>query len=144
MAEGLLSPLLAHPCPPTTAAAPNPPQVVSVGDFRIGVCHGHQVVPWGDRGALAILQRRLDAAILVTGHTHRVAAYQDEGRVVINPGSATGAYSAAAAADAAPSFVLLDVEGRRATVYIYELAGEEVKVDKLEFSKGAAAATALR
>jgi vacuolar protein sorting-associated protein 29 len=36
----------------------------------VGVCHGHQVVPWGDKEALATLQRRLDADILVTGHTH--------------------------------------------------------------------------
>ncbi len=45
-------------------------QVVTVGDFRIGLCHGHQVVPWGDSEALAILQRKLDVDILVTGHTH--------------------------------------------------------------------------
>jgi predicted phosphodiesterase len=31
-------------------------QVVQVGDFQVGVCHGHQVVPWGDKEALAILQ----------------------------------------------------------------------------------------
>lgn len=29
-----------------------------------------QVVPWGDKEALAILQRQLDVDILVTGHTH--------------------------------------------------------------------------
>lgn len=23
-------------------------KVVSVGQFRIGICHGHQLVPWGD------------------------------------------------------------------------------------------------
>jgi predicted phosphodiesterase len=28
------------------------------------------VVPWGDKEALAILQRRLDVDILVAGHTH--------------------------------------------------------------------------
>lgn len=44
--------------------------MVSIGDFRVGVCHGHQVVPWGDKEALAILQRKLDCDILVTGHTH--------------------------------------------------------------------------
>ena len=44
--------------------------MVTIGGLRVGVCHGHQVVPWGDREALAILQRRLDCDILVTGHTH--------------------------------------------------------------------------
>ena len=30
-------------------------KVVNVGQFRIGVCHGHQVVPWGDPEALAMV-----------------------------------------------------------------------------------------
>ena len=32
-------------------------QVVTVGQFRIGVCHGHQVVPWGDAESLALINR---------------------------------------------------------------------------------------
>jgi vacuolar protein sorting-associated protein 29 len=28
------------------------------------------VVPWGDKEALAILQRQMGADILITGHTH--------------------------------------------------------------------------
>ena len=53
-----------------TLPRPGRPQVVTIGGLRVGVCHGHQVVPWGDREALAILQRRLDCDVLVTGHTH--------------------------------------------------------------------------
>ena len=45
-------------------------QVLEVGEFRIGLIHGHQVVPWGDIESLAALQRRLDVDILVSGHTH--------------------------------------------------------------------------
>lgn len=41
-------------------------QVVTIGAFRVAVCHGHQVVPAGDREALAILQRKLNADILVS------------------------------------------------------------------------------
>ena len=114
--------------------------VVNVGDFRIGVCHGHQSVPWGDRDALAVLQRRLDVDILVTGHTHTFGAYRHDGCIVINPGSATGAYSLTAGDPAPnPSFALMDVDGRRATVYLYELEQGEIKVEKIEFSKEAAA-----
>eukprot|EP01138_Halocafeteria_seosinensis_P003603 gb/GECG01003682.1/.p1 GENE.gb/GECG01003682.1/~~gb/GECG01003682.1/.p1 ORF type:complete len:123 (+),score=20.06 gb/GECG01003682.1/:1-369(+) len=35
-----------------------------VGDFEIGVCHGHQVIPWGDPDALAALQREVRAAVI--------------------------------------------------------------------------------
>ena len=72
-------------------------QVLKVGDFRIGICHGHQVnlscaffwfanlertqvkccrvlimqvVPWGSNEALALVQRKLNVDILVSGHTH--------------------------------------------------------------------------
>ena len=30
-----------------------------------------QVVPWGDKEALSVLQRQLDVDILITGHTHK-------------------------------------------------------------------------
>ncbi|GAB4814894.1 hypothetical protein N2152v2_001940 [Parachlorella kessleri] len=109
-------------------------EVVTIGDFRIGLCHGHQVVPWGDSEALAILQRKLDVDILVTGHTHEFKAYKYEDRFVINPGSATGAYSTVTK-QPTPSFVLMDIDGIKATVYVYELVEGEVKVDKLEFTK---------
>merc|ERR1712113_80904 len=33
--------------------------VTQVGDFRIGVIHGHQVVPWGDEHALVKTAGRL-------------------------------------------------------------------------------------
>ena len=49
-------------------------KVVTIGQFKIGVCHGHQVVPWGDPESLGALQRQLDCDILVSGHTHRFAA----------------------------------------------------------------------
>lgn len=36
----------------------------------------------------------MDADILLSGHTHRFEAFETEGRFFINPGSATGAWSA--------------------------------------------------
>ena len=32
-------------------------KVVTVGQFRIGVVHGHQVVPWGDAESLGVVNR---------------------------------------------------------------------------------------
>ncbi|KAI8442480.1 hypothetical protein MSG28_005973 [Choristoneura fumiferana] len=46
-------------------------KVITVGQFRIGLVHGHQVVPWGDEESLALVQRQLDVDILISGHTHR-------------------------------------------------------------------------
>jgi len=93
-----------------------------------------KVIPWGDLDSLAMLQRQLDVDILVTGHTHQFTAYKHEGGVVINPGSATGAYSSVTY-DVNPSFVLMDIDGLRVVVYVYELIDGEVKVDKIDFKK---------
>mmetsp|Transcript_30417 Transcript_30417/g.51265 ORF Transcript_30417/g.51265 Transcript_30417/m.51265 type:complete len:186 (+) Transcript_30417:184-741(+) len=109
-------------------------KVLQIGAFKIGVCHGHQVVPWGDLESLAMLQRQLDVDILVTGHTHQFKAYKYEDRLLINPGSATGAFSSITH-DVRPSFVLMDIDGERVVAYVYELVDGEVKVDKIEFSK---------
>ena len=66
---------------------------MTVGQFRVGLTHGHQVVPWGETESLAMVQRQLDVDILITGHTHKFEAFEHENRFYINPGSATGAYS---------------------------------------------------
>ncbi len=111
-------------------------QVLDIGDFRVGLCHGHQVVPTGDIEALAILQRRLNVDILVTGATHEFKAFKYEDRFLINPGSATGAFVQHGVTQVKPSFVLMDIDGSKATVYVYELGSEgDVKVDKIEFTK---------
>ncbi|KNC71089.1 hypothetical protein SARC_16376, partial [Sphaeroforma arctica JP610] len=41
-------------------------KVVSIGLFKIGVCNGYQIIPWGDQDSLAALQRKLDVDILIT------------------------------------------------------------------------------
>eukprot|EP00850_Spirogloea_muscicola_P024432 SM000812S22579 [mRNA] locus=s812:1594:2224:- [translate_table: standard] len=96
-------------------------ELLTVSGVTIGLCHGHQVVPWGDVDALAMLQRQLDVDVL--------------GRLMINPGSATGAYSSLGGGTVNPSFVLMDIDGHRVVVYVYELLGGEVKVDKIDFKK---------
>lgn len=68
-------------------------KVVTIGSFRIGICHGHQVVPWGHPESLAMLARQLNVDILITGHTHKNKVMKYEGKHFINPGSITGAYS---------------------------------------------------
>jgi len=51
-------------------------KTVSIGQFKIGLSHGHQITPWGDREARGVLQRQMDVDILITGHTHAFEAYK--------------------------------------------------------------------
>lgn len=141
-------------------------QVIQVGGFKVGLCHGHQVrlsecrgrmlqnimlrcerdiylpaqiVPWGSNDAMALVQRKMDVDILITGHTHEfkvcahaqcrhapnvnvltniehtfgaAQAFKYENRFLINPGSATGAFSSVTE-NTAPSFVLMDIDGTK-------------------------------
>ncbi|WFD34552.1 Vacuolar protein sorting-associated protein 29 [Malassezia cuniculi] len=119
--------------------------LVNYPPVRIGVVHGHQVVPPGDPAALSSLARSMDADILISGHTHRFEAYRQDGRFFINPGSATGAWSADqpteggdATLSTTPSFALLDIQGAVVVVYVYQLIDGEVKVEKLEYRKSTA------
>lgn len=66
-------------------------KVVKIGGFKVGLCHGHQLVPTAHVESLLDLQRKLDVDILITGHTHETEVYANEKKYLINPGSVTGA-----------------------------------------------------
>lgn len=109
-------------------------KIVRVGEFTIGLIHGHNAIPWGDPDALALVQRELDCDILVTGHTHKNEVFEIEKRYIINPGSATGAFSTLTE-NVVPSFVLMAIKGTKVVTYVYELKDGEVVVSKSEFVK---------
>lgn len=121
---------------PQSAAFPET-TVVTVGEFRIGVIHGHQITPWGDHMALGAMRRKLGCDILISGHTHQNEVVEQEGFYHINPGSITGSFSAINP-DVTPSFVLLAVQGSKVVCYVYELVNGEVDVSKTEFTKTSA------
>lgn len=95
---------------------------MTIGGFRFGLCHGHQVAPVGETESLACLARQLDVDVLVTGATHEHSIIQYEGRCFINPGSLTGAYRASSDLGVVhPSFLVLNVGDASIEMYMYEL-----------------------
>jgi len=108
--------------------------VVRVGQYRIGLCHGHTLVPAGAPQALALLARQMDADILITGHTHGFEAFEAEGKFFINPGSITGAFTSSQPSNT-PSFVLMDIQSGTVVTYVYQLVQGEVKVERIEYKK---------
>ena len=60
--------------------------VLQVGQFRIGVIHGHQVLPWNNQDALTRMRRKLNVDILISGHTHENQVHCcEDGAYHINP-----------------------------------------------------------
>lgn len=109
--------------------------VVQIGEFKIGLCHGHQVVPWGNRDSLGILAREMGVDILISGHTHQNSTTEYEGKWFINPGSITGAYSPLNS-DVNASFICMIIQGDKAVNYVYELNGDdEFDIQQTQFSK---------
>lgn len=59
---------------------------------RILLVHGHQVHPRGNVEQLVALGRTAGAKIVVSGHTHKPLMEEREGIILLNPGTATGAW----------------------------------------------------
>ena len=113
-------------------------KLVTIGEFKIGLIHGHQVLPWGNAEALSSIQRELDCDILLSGNTHQINVKVVDNKLFINPGSISGAFSNVVP-DPSPSFVLMVLQGTEAIVYLYVLNDRTQKFDvnKIEYTKGA-------
>jgi predicted phosphodiesterase len=72
---------------------------------------------------------------LIHGGTHKASAVLYEDAFYLDPGSATGAFTASDP-NPVPSFILLNIQGTTAVAYIYTL-GEDgaISVNKEKFTK---------
>ena len=93
------------------------------------------MTPWGDLEALAAIQRKLDCDILIHGHTHDFMVQQYDGKYFINPGSATGSYSALSS-DVSPSFILMAIKEDEVVVFNYLIKSGELIIDRVELNLG--------
>ena len=108
---------------------------LNIGDFKIGLVHGHQIVPWNDEMAVEAYRRQMNVDILVSGHTHECSVQERDSGFFVNPGSCTGAINVNGDKNQ-PSFVLLDISSNSCVTYVYRLKEDnEVAVDKHEFKK---------
>ena len=114
-------------------------KVVTIGDFKIGMIHGHQVLPWGNTESLSCEARQLDCDIFISGNTHQTNVKVLDNKLYLNPGSISGAFSDMIA-DPSPSFILMVITGTEAIIYLYVLNDRTQKFDvnKVEYRKGEA------
>ena len=103
-------------------------KLVTIGEFKIGMIHGHQVLPWGDTDSLSCIARQLDCDIFISGNTHQIGVKVLDNKLYINPGSISGAFSNVVP-DPSPSFILMVLTGMEAIVYLYVLNDKTQKFD---------------
>lgn len=61
--------------------------------FKIGIIHGHQVIPEGDSLSLSFIAQSMDVDILLFGNSSKFEAYKLGDRFFLSPGSASGSWS---------------------------------------------------
>jgi len=82
----------------------------------VGLTHGTQISPRGDHMQLEILAVKRNYNILISGHTHKEEiSLTEEGILLINPGSVTGAWSFVASR--LPSFIELNINEKTKEIH---------------------------
>jgi putative phosphoesterase len=115
---------------------PDNEQIVeSIAGFKIGLVAAASIIPPNDKDRLAAKARELDVDILAFGGGHRAGVFQEDGVLYVNPGSATGAFSAATP-NARPAFILIRFQGSTALAFTYVLAEDgTLQIEKEKFTK---------
>jgi len=80
--------------------------VVVYRNVVMGLYHGHNIHPRGDREQLREVCEELGCDVLLTGHTHRLGVEEYKGIIIANPGSATGAWGGSTAGEPKTALVV--------------------------------------
>jgi putative phosphoesterase len=97
----------------------------------IGLTHGAQIQPRGDKNQLESLALEKKYDILISGHTHKEEIFlTNKGILLLNPGSITGAWSFVASG--IPSFIVLsiDIKTKDIDVNLFQLDKSANKVNE--------------
>ncbi len=102
----------------------------------VGLTHGTQISPRGDHMQLEILAIKRNYNILISGHTHKEEiSLTEEGILLINPGSVTGAWSFVASR--LPSFIELNIneknKGIHGNLFQFDKRSREIVVLKSNY-----------
>ena len=105
--------------------------------LTLGLTHGAQIKPRGDHSQLENLAIEKEYNILVSGHTHKEEIIlTEEGILLINPGSVTGAWSFVASN--IPSFaeICIDEKSKGIIIKLFQMNKQtrEVIVSKSYFT----------
>jgi vacuolar protein sorting-associated protein 29 len=83
--------------------------VIEVEGVRIGLVHGHLVMPRGDEVALNAVRRWLQVDVLISAATGRSSTRQVGSGLLVDPGSVTG-MRCSELSTGMPSFSLLSLD----------------------------------
>lgn len=100
----------------------------------IGLTHGAQISPRGDHSQLELLASERNYHVLISGHTHHEEVVLSEnGTLLLNPGSVTGAWSFVASGN--PSFLIITIDESNSNIDIdlYVLDKKNNRIEEKKF-----------
>lgn len=94
---------------------------------KLGIYHGTGITPRGDHETLLdIAENKLKVDILLHGHTHQEEIHEEDGTVLLNPGSCTGV-GGGSARSSNPTIIELGFD-KTVNIKLYEEQDDELKV----------------
>ncbi|MFW9899595.1 MAG: YfcE family phosphodiesterase [Candidatus Thorarchaeota archaeon] len=108
----------------------------SDGDnLTIGLTHGAKIKPRGDRSQLESLAIKKNYNILITGHTHKEEIFlTEQGILLINPGSVTGAWSFVASGIPSFSVIIINERTKEINSSLFQLDRTSEKINEIKSS----------
>jgi len=104
--------------------------------LTVGLTHGHQIHPRGDHAQLGNLAIDNNYNILISGHTHKEEiVLTNDGVLLLNPGSVTGAWSFVASRNPSIIVLILDEKTGEIDVFLhqYEIRSSKLREKKSSF-----------
>ena len=104
--------------------------------LTVGLRHGHQINPRGDHAQLGALAINNNYNIFISGHTHKEeVVLTNNGVLLLNPGSVTGAWSFVASRNPSIIVLILDEKTGEIDVFLhqYEIRSSKLREKKYSF-----------
>ncbi len=104
--------------------------------LTVGLTHGHQINPRGDHAQLGTLAIDNNYNILISGHTHKEeVVLTNNGVLLLNPGSVTGAWSFVASRNPSMIVLILNEKTGKIDVFLhqYEIRSSKLREKKSSF-----------
>jgi putative phosphoesterase len=108
-----------------TVSAPKE-EIIEWGGIRILLFHGTGILPRGDHEQLETIAKEKECRVIVTGHTHKPEIWKGRKVVILNPGSATGAWGGSSE-EGIPTIMFLESNKKLLRVTLISLVISDLK-----------------
>jgi len=107
--------------------------LLEIEGWNLGLIHGDVVHPRGEINKLVTVADNLDVDVLISGHTHMDMIKFKNKKLLLNPGSAVGAWSFVSSNIS--SFIILEITKETLTVILYKLIYQKLNLEKRVFNR---------